>query len=181
MDDGVVLEYEVEQHEREIVIDYRVLNETAKTVCLLTPLSGTNGEGMAPDRAYTFLDEQRVLHVTKRLWPVPDHMDVYMPEVPRMTELPAGCEYTETLSIGIPVQLSHPYMDVDKRTDGPRQSTGIALSVGYLTADDAKDLSAKNESRADDEESVAVDYETAAYGQRLLEGEVLGLQIGISG
>lgn len=181
MDDGVVLEYEVEQGERAIEIDYRVLNETAKTIYLLTPLSGANGEGVAPERAYAFLDEQGVLHVTKRLWPVPEEVDVYMPEVPRMTELPAGCEYTETLSIGIPVRLSHPYMDGDKPGNGTRQSVGIALSIGYLTADDAKDLPAADESRGDDEESVAVDYETAANGQRLLEGEVLGLQIGISG
>ena len=178
MENAVILEYEVEQREREVVIDYRVLNETAKTIYLFTPLSIANGDEAAPGRVYTFLDERDVLHVTKRLWFVPDDMDIYSPEVPRMTALPAGCEYTETLSLGLPIPISYPYMESDKSERRKRQSSGLALSIGYVKAEDVKDLPALEESRGDDE-SMAVDYETAANGQRLLEGEVLEFNVAV--
>ena len=108
----VQLEYELSLFDAEFVIAYTVTNGTSASIWLTTPLTRTSDDGRVvadPEKAYAYMDPDGVLHVAKRMWPVPDDVDVYAPERPMLTELRAGDEFTETLRLPVPVPVGVPY------------------------------------------------------------------------
>jgi hypothetical protein len=108
----VVLEYELSLFDTEFMIAYTVTNGTAASIWLTTPLTQTTAEGRVvadPQKVYAYVDPDGVLHVTKRMWPVPEDVDVYAPERPMLTELPAGAVFAETLRLPVPVPVGVPY------------------------------------------------------------------------
>lgn len=172
---GIALEYEVERQDKGLRLAYRVTNESEESIFLTTPLVSSDYIDVSdPERAYTFMDEEGVLHVTKRLWEVPDELDVYAPEVPRLTEVPSGCQFEEAVLLSVPVRMNVPYVDDASAGNGaPVETKGITLSIGYLLGEQVASLVAN----AKEDEAVVVDYATAAEGQHLLEGEVLGVKV----
>ena len=172
------LEYDVERTDKGLRISYRVTNEAGASIFLTTPLPSENDiDTPDPGRVYTYLDEQGLLHMTKRLWEIPDDVDVYAPEVPRWTEVPAGCQFEEVLTLSTPVRMHHPYTDeVSGQTKTLKEVQGFVFSVGYSLSEDAAGLSRQT---AEVEEGIVVDYVTCGIDQHLLEGEMVGVAVAI--
>ncbi len=112
-DGEVVLEYEVELSEEMLTIDYTVINGTGESIWLTTPLTRVNEEGKVvadPQKVYAYVDPEGVLHITKRVWPVPEDLDVYAPEMPMLTEVKAGGRFGERVRVRVPVSVQYPYV-----------------------------------------------------------------------
>lgn len=172
----ITLEYDVERIEKGLKIAYRVTNEAEESIFLATPLAAQNDSDVPdPERVYTYLDEQGHLHITKRFWEVPEDVDVYAPEVPRWTEVPAGCLFEETLTIATPVRLFQPYQEeVQRQTNTPAEVQGIVFSLGYMLAQHVEGLAGQTTTP---DTGLLVDYATCAVGQGLLEGEMVRVYV----
>jgi len=108
----LLLEYELSLFDTEFVIAYTVTNRRDASIWLTTPLTRVGDEGQVvadAQKVYAYVDPDGVLHVTKRVWPVPDDLDVYEPERPLLTEVRAGSAFAETLRLAVPVQVGVGY------------------------------------------------------------------------
>ncbi len=165
-----------------LVLAAEVYNDLDDPVWLATPLVeiGEHGIAVVEDRSYVYLDPDGVLQITRRLWPVPDDVDVYMPEVPRFTRLDPGERWRERLALPVPVDIRFPYRsDGEEMDEAPSravtgESFGVAFSVGYLVGQEAP-----GEAAPEGKGRVMVGYAAAAAGQRVVQGEVVGLRVGV--
>ncbi len=136
-------------------IHYRVVNKGAAKLYLTAPLTRLNDKGIAeadPGRVYTFMDEEGVLQVTKRLWELPENILVYMPEVPRLSLLMPGAAFEETVWLPMPVEIEYPYqwpegkpirkegggLGAEEPEELKSNTAGIAFSIGYVTETDGR-------------------------------------------
>jgi hypothetical protein len=184
LDDGLPeghVEIETSVTPREdgtLEVFYQVTNEIECPILLTTPLSLLNKNVVraVEERVYTYVDPEGVLHVTKRLWMVPDALDIFWPEVPFATEVGSGKQFAERLWLRLPIQIEYPYRATETadttKSDRPvTQAQGFAFSIGYLIEMNGPlhNGSAGPESGA----SLLVTYSTAARNQRILQGEIL--------
>lgn len=114
-----------------LVLHYTVQNPTAERIHLtnLLPERGAAGRAPQPDKAYVRLDGD-VLVVRKAMALVPDDLDVEVPEVPYLTELPAGGRFEETFRLAVPVAGHDPYVAPGA---GSAQAKRVRLEVGVVT------------------------------------------------
>jgi hypothetical protein len=184
MDDRVVLKYTAtKRDDAELLLVYRVTNGSDRPIFVLSPLTRMTeeGPGPAPGRVYAFLDLEGVLQVTKRLWPVPEGVSVYLPEVPCATEVPPGKHFEERLTLKLPVWVDYPYRFIgEEEPEEPPEEitaepTGLAFSIGYIAEGDSP---IPMEPAAGGTRGVfEVGYGDVAQSQVLLQGETLGLQV----
>jgi hypothetical protein len=136
-DDGVTLQVAVERCDAEVLeLRYRVTNGSDQAIYLTTPLTEVGDDGKlvaAPEKVYTYVDDEGVLHITKRVWPVPEGVDVYVEEVPRLTRVEAGGWFEERVVLKVPVVVRYPYrVRDDKMTQPILANVGDAvISIGY--------------------------------------------------
>lgn len=139
----VTLEYELSLSSAELVIGYKVTNGTSASIWLTTPLGRVSDEGTVdpdPQRVYAYLDPEGVLHVTKRVWPIPEDVDVYRPEPVFSTEVSPGTTFAESLRLSVPVRrrVGYAWLDVgsNKGPKGPghAESTKFSFSIDYMRA-----------------------------------------------
>jgi len=161
---------------------YRVTNGTEHTILLMTPMLQFDKGRLraAPSRMYAYVDPDGILQLTKRLWPLPEQMDVVFPEVPLATEVLPGKTFEERLSLALPVQVEIPYLFEWEESEKSRESViavagGLAFSIGYMVESEGR----LKRRRADSEqgEVFVVGYRTAAAHQRVLQGATI--EIGV--
>lgn len=153
MDDEVRFECSAALDEGgRLEIHYRIENKGTAKLYITAPLTRINNQGIGeadPGRVYTFIDEEGILQITKRLWEVPENMLVYMPEMPRLSLLLPGASFEETVWLPMPVEVEYPYqwpegkpMGGDKKGEEPEElkahAHGIAFSIGYVTEADGR-------------------------------------------
>lgn len=145
MDDRVILKYTAtKRDDGELELVYRVTNGSTRPIFVLSPLSAMTDEGPAPGfgRVYVHLDPEGVVQVTKRLWPLPEGVSVYMPEVPCATEVLPGKHFEERLALKLPLRVEYPYRFIgqEEPEEPPAEilaeSTGLAFSIGYIEEED---------------------------------------------
>jgi len=161
---------------------YRVSNELNSTILLLTPLSALeeNVVRAAPERVYAYVDPNGALHVTKRLWPVPDALDVFFPDVPFATEVRSGETFEERLRLRLPIEIDYPYratggVDMGKDNGVVATARGFAFSIGYLVENEGP--LRKGPLSEEAPEILVVGYGAAVRNQRILQGELLNVGI----
>ena len=93
------------------VLSYRVSNHSQQDIYLLTPLTDNRGGHILamPPRVYVQMVDAKLVQLSKQVWPIPDMLDVYMPEMPFLTKLPAGQSFTEDLQLPLPLISNFPY------------------------------------------------------------------------
>jgi hypothetical protein len=123
-----------------------------------------------------------VIHLTKRVWAVPDEIDVYMPEVPFLTKVSAGKTFEERLQLPLPLTISFPYQfatATDEATTSrhPVQtiSRELIFSIGYLLQ---KDIESTDKPELVQNQS----YFTLPYGisfenQRIVTGKKIAVRL----
>lgn len=97
--------------ETSLELFYRVTNGLDHPILLTTPLPRVDADAIRPDpqRVYVYVDPEGVLQITKRLWPVPDDVEVVFPEVPFLTEVVAGGTFEENITLNLPIDVNYPY------------------------------------------------------------------------
>lgn len=196
MESTIGLKYAVEQIAGEgLRISYRVTNYSDQTIFLTTPLVQIDSEAITPASAksYAYLDPEGILHITKRLWPIPDEVDIYQPEVPRLTEVRPGAAFEEQFSCAVPVEVQYPYRFAgEEEPEAPETLTGeaygVAFSIGHLIEGEgeggfSRPIKVKAETEAGDEGGseggLVVGYALAAACQKLLQGAVVAMRVGV--
>jgi hypothetical protein len=184
MNESVVLDYRIDRADAGgLALSYRVVNRLDSSIYLFTPLAEISSEGVnpVPEKVYVFLDPKGVVHITKRLWHAPDDADVYLPEVPFLTQvLPAG-RFEEKLSLPAPLRVAYPYRfdDGDEAKSPPEVTTasaaGLAFSIGYLLEENASASVARVTTPRGAQ--LKVSYAVGEARQLLLEGQPLGLEV----
>ncbi len=161
---------------------YRVTNGLDVPILLLTPLSRFEGEELraAPQRAYAYVDPDGVLQVTKRIWPIPEDIDVVFPDVPFATEVASGQVFEERLALPLPVEVEIPYLLEPEELDKKREeiagvARGMVFSIGYLVEENGPLRQGKADPATG--ASLVVRYGTAAENQRILQGGLM--EIGV--
>jgi hypothetical protein len=161
---------------------YRVTNGLEVPILLMTPLSAFEKDTLrgVPERVYAYVDPEGVLQVTKRLWLIPDDIDVVFPEVPFATEVLPGKAFTERLVLRLPIEVALPYLLDPEEMDKPREvvagvAGGVVFSVGYLI--DENSLLRVGPAEPESGASLIVGYGTAAANQRILQSGLLGIGV----
>lgn len=170
----------VKRDDTEITLAYTVKNGLPCDIYLFDPLTDFRGQQFVPihNRVYVFWDDDDLLHVTKRLWPVPEDVDVYMPEVPYLTRVAAGAEIREELRLPIPLIVNFPYRWIDE--DEPhslvtRDSKQMLFSIGYLAAKDPQTGDEIVPTKAG--EYYQVGYGLASENQVIAAGEPVEIEV----
>src|SRR5689334_3175347 len=112
MSEKVSLSYAIEHLvDQGLKLSYKVSNGSPRPIYLTTPLVEIGDDEIAPvqNKLYSYFDPDGIVHITKRLWPLPDDVDIYLPEVPRFTEVRPGASFEEDLLCGVPIDVRYPY------------------------------------------------------------------------
>lgn len=179
MEDGQIeFNYEVDEVSPErIEIRYWVENGLGEAIYLVTPLVewASGGWVANKNRIYRYIDPDGILHLTKRLWPVPDEVEVYEPELPEITKLFGRDRFEERVSVELPVKIMYPYrMRYRKKAGkdntllgsaGVERVNGVAFSIAMLSGDGVNGAEG-GELRS---------YGSLLVGQTIFQGEVLDL------
>jgi hypothetical protein len=116
----------------------KVTNAKDRPVYLCTPLVTFDKRARKavadPKRIYAAWERPGVLELSKRVWPLPKGIQVFAPEMPRLTRLDPGQEHVEAIPLASPLPLSFPYMGSVKRSSHAKRSQARSLVVrlGYL-------------------------------------------------
>jgi hypothetical protein len=119
-------------------LSYRVSNDTDHPIYLVARLFQRSPSGFVtdPNLVYTEI-KGGTLRLTKAMIPVPDTMDVEVPEVPYVVKVESKKAFDETLQVRVPIEPRHPYAGV-KRVDEARTFSRVELVVGWLAVDGIK-------------------------------------------
>lgn len=176
MEQPLGMEYTITLLEgRRLVLRYTVRNASSRSVLLTTPLVEVGDDGVLPvdEKLYVYLDPDGILHLTKRAWPVPDDVDVYFPEVPRLTALAPGAKHEEAIEVDLPVDVRYPYRDVGEVLGEPVtvEAYGVAFSIGYVVMEGQGWVPGGPE--------IELGYAELASSQRLLQGMAVPLRVAV--
>ncbi|MCX7112741.1 MAG: hypothetical protein NTX45_21980 [Proteobacteria bacterium] len=187
MNNPVVLTYKfVKQSDNLGVLSYSLSNTSSQDVYLFTPLSEfRDGHIQAfPSRIYVYWDDSHSVHLTKRLWSVPENIDVYMPEVPFLTKVPAGKIFEEQLQLPLPLMINFPYQftaDVGKnmsRHPVQLMAQELVFSIGYVILENSEAI---NQLKPMDGQSYfSLPYGVGMVNQRIEKGERITIDLGVS-
>lgn len=181
----VVLETELAVEEgRTLALRYRVVNGLNRDIFLFTPLVDFRGNDWRPipARVYVSWAEKGRIELSKRLWAVPEEVDVYMPEVPFLTRVPAGERFSEELELPLPLLVNHPYRfpeDEDADAGKHREARAAHFSIGYLVS--GPDHPHPKPAPEAGQEFYRIDYGSGIEHQRILEGEGHALEVPVRG
>src|SRR5215469_4590549 len=139
MDGRVSLNYQVKQLDTgELDLTYEIQNRGDSDIYIFSPLTDYRGRDWVPvpNRVYVFWDGDGVVHLTKRLWTVPDDVEIYMPEVPLLSRVLAGEKFEEHVRAPLPLLVNFPYRSEPANAPladrAVKDSSGLVFSVGYL-------------------------------------------------
>jgi len=187
MNDHVVLNYQFEKQSDKLgVLSYRVSNTSNQDIYLFTPLTDfRDGRVQAiSSRVYVYWDEPHTVHLTKRIWSVPDDIDVYMPEVPMLTKLPSGKTFEEQVQLPLPLKINFPYQFAadagDNRTRYPVQvmTQGLVFSIGYVSLEAAELVNQLK--RVDGQTYFSLPYGASIENQQIVTGKKIMIAVGVS-
>lgn len=195
---AIGLKYAVEQIPGDgLRISYRVTNGSDRRIFLTTPLVEIGDEAVTPSpgSVYAYLDPDGILHLTRRVWPLPDDADIYLPEVPRLTEVHAGASFEDRFDCTLPVEVRYPYRFAgeEEPATAPEMLTGeaygVAFSIGYLMEgaggsggggeEEGFSPPAVTREKRDEEGGLVVSYASATAHQKLLQGAVVAMRVGV--
>jgi len=152
-----------------LLLGYRVNNTTDHPVYLTVRLFRHAASGLVTDSNLVYTEvKEGVLRLTKALLPVPDHIDVEVPEVPYVVKLDTGKSFEETIRVSLPVEPFHPYQGV-KRVNDVRTFSKVELAIGWLTDDGGK---VDQIVRAGQPAELQIHHQTVAKQQQLLTATV---------
>lgn len=126
-------------------IHYTLKNTIGYNIYVFTPILTYDQQKKKrlpdPGRIYVSWPEDAkgaTVRVSKQLWPIPELLEVYAPEVPQLTRLVPGDVLEEDLSIEVPIKIDYPYMSVfskKKRASLPVQMfvKSIVFVIGYIS------------------------------------------------
>jgi hypothetical protein len=150
MAEDITLQFAITVREGSCTLDYTLRNGSDSDLYLFTPITEFRlGASYAtPNRVYVFWEDETTIHLTKRLWEVPDDVDVFMPEVPFLTKVDKGAEFNEQVELPLPLLVNFPYRfaasekSESELREVDQQAEKTMFSIGLLTADGSWDESA---------------------------------------
>jgi len=184
MQEEVQLTYEISKSgDQHVRLVFDVKNGLPADIYLFTPLTDYRGQRFVPipNRVYVFWEDQETLHLTKRLWPIPKGVSVYMPEVPYLTRVPMGATHHEDLQLPLPLLVNFPYRFPDAIDEASRgtvvtsPAARLVFSIGYLVS--------KTPGREQDivpekvDQNYRVGYGLANKNQVILRGKPVDLPV----
>ncbi len=104
------LEFRLEQKDSSLQVEYKVKNTTKETIYLFNVLLDMNAaEAVSPEPVYSCLRDNGTLVIAKRIVPLPAIASVELRDIPYVTKIESGKEYSETLNVPIPLDEYNPY------------------------------------------------------------------------
>jgi hypothetical protein len=150
-------------------LSYRVVNPSDHPIYLVARLFRRSAAGFATDPNLVYTEVKNgALQLTKAMIPVPDHIDVEVPEVPYVVKVEAGKAFDETLQVPVPVEPLHPYAGV-KRVAEAHSFAKVELVIGWLADDGVK---VDHVTRAGQPAELQIHHQTVATKQHLLTAAV---------
>ena len=123
----------------QLVFRYRARNTWNRDLFVFNKLARSESGTVKidPNRVYIVADGN-VLHVSKQLYEVPEHIDVLAPETPFVTRLAPGEEAQEEIRLALPAREAFPYAG-----GGPTPATEkrlceqLVFTLGFFQAREA--------------------------------------------
>ena len=133
--------------EAKLSLHYVLKNTLKHDIYVFTPILTYDRQKKKrlpdPGRVYvSWLDDQNkgTIRLSKQLWPIPELLEVYAPEVPYLTRLLPGDSLQEKLSIDLPLKIDYPYMSAfskKKRGSVPVKmpAHSVVFAIGYVSGE----------------------------------------------
>ncbi|HEX8247108.1 MAG TPA: hypothetical protein VF599_02905 [Pyrinomonadaceae bacterium] len=127
-----VLQTNISLIDKHLQIEYTVKNTTAKPIYIFNILWETSSGNYRPlpQSAYVSLKTDGVLHLSKQIPALPKTMKVEVREIPFVTKIEAGKEFTETVKLAVPVEEYNPYFP--KESDSTEEAKTAETAVFSL-------------------------------------------------
>lgn len=179
MTDQLRLEYNLAPAAGAVVLTYKLHNGSDRRIFLASHLPIFDGENWVPnaERVYTFWEANEVLHLSKRLWQVPDDIEVYMPEVPFLTSLAAGETFRQHVTLALPITLDLPYATEEAGDEISGQSQSVVFSLGCVPGSAA----ALGGALYPQEHLLSPDYGAAIQYQQIIIGRKVLISLPVQG
>lgn len=174
------------QSETRLAVHFILENRLAQDIYVFSPILTYDREKKKrlPDPGRLYVSWQtgqnkEAIRLSRQLWPIPDQLEVYAPEVPYLTRLLPGDSLQENLSIDLPLKIDYPYMSAfnKKKHDSvpvTMTASSVVFAVGYVSGDPGE---LKLESTI--EGNLTIPYGIGATHQKLVERK-LDVQVSVT-
>ncbi len=133
--------------ESKLSLHFAIKNTLKHDIYVFTPILTYDRQKKKrlPDPARVYVSWQtgqnkEAIRLSRQLWPIPDRLEVYAPEVPHLTRLSPGESLQENLSIDLPLKIDYPYMSAFSKKK--RHSlivktpvNAIIFAMGYVSGE----------------------------------------------
>jgi hypothetical protein len=116
-------------------LTYRVENVSQETFVLLNrlPNRGADTQSVGPNKVYVVPQTDGSVEISKRAIFPPENIDPVALILPLGMKLAPGKSYSETVTLSLPLNISHPYPS-GLSTKMPAQPSRVQICLGYLPA-----------------------------------------------
>lgn len=137
LNDGVELALHDAHVSDTLIVSYTLHNAGVYPIWLVNRLfhrRGRVGFVVDPNLVYSAVDAQATLLLKKQWLPVPDDLDVEVPETPYLTPLSAGESFSEQLHLALPIAPHDPYRP-QPCAEQPSLAERLVFVLGYVVAE----------------------------------------------
>ena len=140
-------------------LTYRAGNNTKETLVLLNrlPNRGADAQSVGPNKVYVVPQADGSIEISKRAILPPDDIDAVALILPLGMKLEPGKVFSETVTLTLPLALSHPYPSSKTLAAMPEKPARVKFCLGYVPG-------------------AAVTRETEVRGEKLVYANVAALQ-----
>lgn len=132
-----VLEASINLNDKTLNVEYKVKNTTDKAIYLFNVFWEMNNEGKAfpaKDQLYVCLRKDKTLLLAKQIPKLPMIDSVEFRQIPYVTKVDAGKEFSEKISLPVPVEEFSPYfLKTPDSTTELRNSENVIFKIQFIS------------------------------------------------
>jgi hypothetical protein len=138
------LETKISLTDKTLTVEYKVSNTTDKSIYLFNILWDVDNDGkafIAKEEVYVCLKDNKTLSVSKMIPELPSIQSVEFREIPYVTEVEAGQELSEKITLAVPIDEYNPYFPKMQGSKTEFQtSENVVFSLDFIREIDGLEL-----------------------------------------
>lgn len=128
------LDVSFSKNEKTLIVEYKVKNTTNSTIYLFNVLLDPDAlDTIAPYGFYSCMRQDKTLVLAKMIPKLPSLASVEFREIPYVTKVESGREFSEKVSVPVPIDEVSPYFPVSENSKFETRSSGrVVFLVQFI-------------------------------------------------